>query len=1067
MKRLRLPSLAILVLLLPFSGFAQSACTQTYGPSQGVTYDDVPEITVIVPPDVPGATNTNIMANVADATNAWNTGCNGFHGKVPPFHVSPGTGRSGTQTPENSIWVHIVHGKTPRNPAGGLVLAQWEPLPPPPAVNDIVLYDTLDDGTPNGAPIVWSSSAVVNYITHEFGHALGLDHDFCASGGIMVPGTGITSGTILPDYCTAVEQVQSPVCNSGNKLLGSVGPCPPGCECQRGEGFGALDPIGGLQPCDFLGQLCPGDSPFPWYQGFPTVVCETTCRETAAGATCDVNCRTVYTYATTTDGGVDLGNDGDGIAAVDASTRMAANGAYDGSGPNVILSSIAEGQTVSRTMTIAGSAVSPNRVASMAVWIDNQHIDLPDLALHLPSTDSCVHPNGQSDPDCPNIGFSATFDTTTLPDGPHVLQIIVIDALPNQPYPTMLQRNFTIFNRCNDATIAPVTITSPAANSIAAPATTVTASATASTAITQVQFYVDGVATVLDTVPPYSFAWDTTHVANGTHSLTARGYDLCGNSRLSAALPVQVANDVTPPAVALTAPAANALLSSNAVFSSTSSDNVGVKRVDYYVDSTFLGGNANAPFSLNANVSGIADGRHNATARAWDAAGNFANSAAVSVIVDNTAPPLSIDQPAANATVSGAAVALTGWATDLSSITSLAFKVDGQPLTLTAPYTYGLSRADVCNVYPSDPHCPNVGWRATFDSTRLTAGSHVFTVTATNGVNLTTSLQRTLVVNNDATIPTISFTAPAYGAVVAGTVSVTGNAADNVAVTRVELSVDGTLYATDTTAPYAFSWNTAGYAEGAHTLTLNAFDAAGNSATATSSATVDNLRPLLRLVSGDGITLTNGSSYGLPSTTAGVPVSRAITIYNDGSDTLTIANPSALVSGNGFSQLDLPASTVAPQSSTVFRVRLSSFTAGNYNGTVSIQTNAGTVTFSVYGTVTPAAAPVVRVVSGDNITVASGGTYAFPSTAAGTPVSRAFTIYNDGNATLTLSNPSALVSGTGFSQIDVAPPSSIAPGATGVFRVRLLSSTRGTYSGTVSIQSNAAPFPFTVTGTVQ
>jgi hypothetical protein len=329
-------------------------------------------------------------------------------------------------------------------------------------------------------------------------------------------------------------------------------------------------------------------------------------------------------------------------------------------------------------------------------------------------------------------------------------------------------------------------------------------------------------------------------------------------------------------------------------------------------------------------------------------------------------------------------------------------------------------------------------------------------------------VQRTLTISNDSTIPTISFTSPAYGAVVAGSISVTGNATDNVGVTRVELSVDGSLYGTDSAAPYAFSWNTAGYADGAHTLTLRAFDGAGNSATATSSATVDNLHPAMRLVSGDGVTLTNGSSYGLPSTTAGVAVSRAFTIYNDGSDTLTIANPSTLVSGNGFGELDPPpSSTVAPQSSTVFRVRLLSATPGNDNGTVSIQTNAGTVTFAVYGTVTPAAAPVIRVVSGDGITVSNGGTYIFPAVAAGGNVSRAFTIYNDGTAALTLTNPSALVSGAGFAQIDVPPPSSIAPGGTGVFRVRLSSPTRGTYSGTVSIQSNVAPFAFTVTGTVQ
>jgi len=72
-----------------------------------------------------------------------------------------------------------------------------------------------------------------------------------------------------------------------------------------------------------------------------------------------------------------------------------------------------------------------------------------------------------------------------------------------------------------------------------------------------------------------------------------------------------------------------------------------------------------------------------------------------------------------------------------------------------------------------------------------------------------------------------------------------------------------------------------------------------------------------------------------------------------------------------------------------------------------------------------------------------------------------------GDATLTISNPSTLVSGAGWSLI-VEPPSSIAMGASGVFRVRLLSATAGTYTGSVTIQNNSAtnPFSFSLRGTV-
>ena len=136
---------------------------------------------------------------------------------------------------------------------------------------------------------------------------------------------------------------------------------------------------------------------------------------------------------------------------------------------------------------------------------------------------------------------------------------------------------------------------------------------------------------------------------------------------------------------------------------------------------------------------------------------------------------------------------------------------------------------------------------------------------------------------------------------------------------------------------------------------------------------------------------------------------------------------------------------------------------------MTVQTNDPTInffTFTVRGTVNPAPAPILRVTSGDGVTLANGATYTFPSTPRGTPISRAFVIYNDGNATMTITNPTTLVSSPGgFTQI-VDAPASLAPGTSGVFRVRLYSLNAGTYTGTVTVQSNAGTSSFTVRGTV-
>ncbi|MCY1018218.1 PHB depolymerase family esterase [Pyxidicoccus sp. MSG2] len=93
----------------------------------------------------------------------------------------------------------------------------------------------------------------------------------------------------------------------------------------------------------------------------------------------------------------------------------------------------------------------------------------------------------------------------------------------------------------------------------------------------------------------------------------------------------------------------------------------------------------------------------------------------------------------------------------------------------------------------------------------------------------------------DTTPPTVNVTAPANGATVSGTVTVTASASDAVGVARVEFLVDGSTVSTDTAAPYEFAWNSTGVSNGTHTLGARAFDAAGNQATDNdTSVTVSN-----------------------------------------------------------------------------------------------------------------------------------------------------------------------------------------------------------------------------------
>ncbi|MBI3547520.1 MAG: fibronectin type III domain-containing protein [Elusimicrobia bacterium] len=94
----------------------------------------------------------------------------------------------------------------------------------------------------------------------------------------------------------------------------------------------------------------------------------------------------------------------------------------------------------------------------------------------------------------------------------------------------------------------------------------------------------------------------------------------------------------------------------------------------------------------------------------------------------------------------------------------------------------------------------------------------------------------------DSTPPTVAIGSPASASTVGGSLSVSASAADNIGVVGVQFKLDGAnLGSEDSVAPYAVSWNTTSSADGPHTLTAIARDAAGNTRTSAAvSVTVSN-----------------------------------------------------------------------------------------------------------------------------------------------------------------------------------------------------------------------------------
>ena len=387
-------------------------------------------------------------------------------------------------------------------------------------------------------------------------------------------------------------------------------------------------------------------------------------------------------------------------------------------------------------------------------------------------------------------------------------------------------------------------------------------------------------------------SWDTTLVADGNWDLRVMTSDLAGNVTTSGAITVAVDN--TPPNTSITSQPADPTNATGASFAFSSEGGA-----------TFevrLDGGAWIPSASPKVYSGLAEGSHTFQVRATDQAGNpDPTPDTFTWTVDSTAPNTNItSQPADPTNATGASfvfnsseagssfeVRLDGgtWSASASPKTysgltegSHSFQVRatdpaGNQDATQASYTWTIDTTAPNSSFTSTPADPSSDTTPTFGfasteapatyevnldgggwvsastpltiSPALSDGSHTLQLRASDivGNQDATAAAYTWLVDN--TNPTGSVTAPADGADIAGTVSLTSNSADagsGVASVTFQSSPAGT----NTWTNQAASWNTAVELDGDYDLRVVTTDNAGNSfISATITVTVDNTVPTL------------------------------------------------------------------------------------------------------------------------------------------------------------------------------------------------------------------------------
>jgi hypothetical protein len=374
------------------------------------------------------------------------------------------------------------------------------------------------------------------------------------------------------------------------------------------------------------------------------------------------------------------------------------------------------------------------------------------------------------------------------------------------------------------------------------------------------------------TSAPYSCAWNTKLVTDGSYTLRATATDNAGYDTTTDPITTTVANNVL---VVLGDPGdtvrGTVSLPTTLFGTGTSTYTV---RVEYAVAASgnwkTLCTGLSSPYTCSWVTSGFANGDYDLRSVATSGGTSYTSAVVADVLVDNLAPTVSMIDP--GSPLSGTR---TFAATADDAHSGIAQVVIEYAASGTTTYK------SLCTVTTSPFSCR-------VDTTSFPDGSFAFRAVATDvaGNTTTSAIVANRVVDN--TVSSVSMEDP--GAFLTGTVqlSATANSTAGVTSVRIQRAPTGTStwtdVCTDATAPFTCPWNTTTVTDGSYDFRAVLVDGAGRTTTSATVAArrVDNspLRGLDvqatngganpgRLENGDAITFTYSDQINPASVTTG------------------------------------------------------------------------------------------------------------------------------------------------------------------------------------------------------
>ncbi len=292
--------------------------------------------------------------------------------------------------------------------------------------------------------------------------------------------------------------------------------------------------------------------------------------------------------------------------------------------PTVSFLRPADGDSISGSILIEAEASDNRGMRSVQFFLDDVPLRNPDYSAP----------------------YRYFWNTDLHTDTTHTLSAVAIDTAGLQSVVAI-----TVHLIPDPADTVPPTVSflTPADGDSLTGSVAVEATATDNVGVSRVEFLLDSVILgAPDSVAPYSMVWDTGPYSDTIHMLSAVAFDTTGlSSRVDISVrlitpPPQP--DTIPPVVGFVTPADGDSLTGSVAIEATATDNVGVSRVEFLLDSIILGApDSVAPYSMVWDTGPYSDTIHTLSAVAFDTTGL---SSRVDISVRLITPPPPNNPPA-------------------------------------------------------------------------------------------------------------------------------------------------------------------------------------------------------------------------------------------------------------------------------------------------------------------------------------------------------------------------------------------------------------------------------------